>query len=183
MNLRDACDIFNISDIGHESHETLKKKYRKLMVRYHPDNFGNSKIAMEIGEAYRLLKKIVDVQGEINKISDASISIIDLDEITDCEVRNKLNKNLYKNPYIMINTRYCIDGLWNIAVSILKYDIYDRYTVEIEIMTDNIEEKPLSIIVGGKNFDTTISTSLKIWTVTVGEVSITYRIRSIVYDE
>ena len=83
----------------------------------------------------------------------------------------------------MINTRYCIDGLWNIAVSILKYDIYDRYTVEIEIMTDNIEEKPLSIIVGGKNFDTTISTSLKIWTVTVGEVSITYRIRSIVYDE
>ena len=25
MNLRDACDIFNISDIGHESHETLKR--------------------------------------------------------------------------------------------------------------------------------------------------------------
>ena len=60
MWLNEALDIFNISDITQETEESLKKKYKKLMLKYHPDSKdGDESKAKNISVAMKLIKEAI----------------------------------------------------------------------------------------------------------------------------
>jgi hypothetical protein len=67
MNLTDALNILHVDNLTNIDLQTLKKKYHKLALQYHPDKNGNTIESKEhfqkIGEAYDLLKREI---GEIN---------------------------------------------------------------------------------------------------------------------
>jgi len=67
MNLTDALNILHVNNLANIDLQSLKKKYHKLALQYHPDKNGNTVESKEhfqkIGEAYDLLKREI---GEIN---------------------------------------------------------------------------------------------------------------------
>lgn len=56
MELNKAIDLFSIEDIMAEDEQSLRKRYRKLMIKYHPDNYGSDEKAKDIQIAYDILK-------------------------------------------------------------------------------------------------------------------------------
>jgi hypothetical protein len=67
INLTDALNILHVDNLANIDLQSLKKKYHKLALQYHPDKNGNTVESKEhfqkIGEAYDLLKREI---GEIN---------------------------------------------------------------------------------------------------------------------
>ena len=56
--IRECCNIFNISNLKEENAETIKKKYHKLCLIYHPDKYKMSdsdKKFINIKESYEYL--------------------------------------------------------------------------------------------------------------------------------
>lgn len=64
MNLNNAFEILELdtNNIYKVSNETIKKQYRKLALRYHPDKNGNTEESNErfkkINEAYNYLNNL-----------------------------------------------------------------------------------------------------------------------------
>lgn len=60
MNYNDAFEILEIENYEDLTLSNLKKQYRKLALKYHPDKNGNTEISTEkfkkINEAYTYLK-------------------------------------------------------------------------------------------------------------------------------
>ena len=71
MNCKTALDILEL-DSANITTESLKKKYHKLALQYHPDKNGNTPESNErfrqIHEAYELLKREVDDKEEEEKL-------------------------------------------------------------------------------------------------------------------
>lgn len=68
MDIIQATELFNIDNLMDETMKTLKSRYRKLMLKYHPDNCGNEKVAQSITEAYSILESSVQSIESYNKL-------------------------------------------------------------------------------------------------------------------
>lgn len=79
-----SIEYFNLSSVNNEA--ALKKQYRKLVQKYHPDNNGDPEIFKRITEEY---KKIKDNQLYIKKIRDKFF--------TNPDIYNSKSNNFYKN--------------------------------------------------------------------------------------
>lgn len=68
MTIEKALSIFDIDTISDTDATILKKKYKKLMIKYHPDNCGDSNAAADVSIAYKIIKDAID---EINKFKES----------------------------------------------------------------------------------------------------------------
>lgn len=149
MDIINAMKVFDISDIISETDTSLKKKYRVLMRKYHPDSCGGSDDkAKEISTAYSALLGIMDKIKSFNLSRNASIPfvIIGLHEL--CRIYNnetitviangseqKITKGDLKRYNIMIALEVAVyhNGVQEVYSNLEPWNISDKYNVKCDI--------------------------------------------------
>lgn len=59
MDAYEALKIFGLKDIRDTNSDLLKKKFKRLIKKYHPDVGGNEEMATNINLAYELLRELI----------------------------------------------------------------------------------------------------------------------------
>jgi len=161
MELEKALEIFEISDIASETLGSLKKKYRKLMTKYHPDNQGgNTELAASVSSAYSILKETVEKIEAYKAITESKKEkyniIIPLSQLIKLYGGSKITlgngedkkefgiKDVQKHgALIIIDTALTHNGFSYNFSTIQRWDISDNYKINCAIYVDNLvdEEK------------------------------------------
>lgn len=165
MKIKQALQIFKINSITEETSETLKKKFKRLMIKHHPDNNLHKKSDIspyDVQEAYQLLKEVLGMY-EIVRIRERSqnkptvlITLHDLIDIYSGKdvtrgESDKINKqNLSRfTPYIITTLDIQYNGLTTSEKSIQLKELEDKYEVMCNITVENItDEATVKIFIG-----------------------------------
>ena len=138
MNYKEAFDILNIDlnlvNYNDISLEYLKKQYRKLALKHHPDKNGNTIEANEqfqkINEAYHFLKR------EIKHINPEDLNI-DIDNDADSSLYYDILKGFMKTVF---------EGKYNEMLSKVVNDIITKgQQISIKIFDELDKETTLNI--------------------------------------
>lgn len=163
MNLEEAIIIFGIDDITSESEESLKKKYKKMMIKYHPDNIGGDETkAKEISLAFDILKdallkikrynsiNIVKEQYNIVIPLNKLISIYNGGTVTIGSGDDKKvfgNKDIQKyNTIILLDTTIVYNGQYLNFSNVQHWSISDNYVINCDIIVNNLNDTETVII-------------------------------------
>ncbi len=160
MDLNVALELFNICNRLELEDKNLKKKYRKLMMKYHPDNNGgDTDKAAELSLAYEKLKRYNEyirvcevIQSlENKKLDTVCISFRDmLDIINKKKVTVDSREITYQsldelNVIMEITFRVKVN---NTLKTYNTFEVYDKYKQEYDVhclMEVNDLNKPLNI--------------------------------------
>lgn len=162
MTSEAALKLMNITDLMSETEETIKKKYKRLAAKYHPDNCGgNGDLFKDVVEAYEsvleLLSKLNQIKLIDKKIEIVSIllpiyKLVEIYSGKDVFVGNNRkvnNKNLRKfNVLIMTDIELTHNGITEVFSNIEPMRVDDTYEVNCNIYVsdlDNIEDVKINI--------------------------------------
>lgn len=155
MTIEEAFRLFNITNINNEDEQSLKKKYRKLMIKYHPDNSSDeNNMASVINEEYKklvsLIKKIELLRIIENK-QDEDTVIIDLNNLINILDNKEIILNngkkcdktyLSKNTsYIIIYVELEINDTAVVFDKIVRYNSMGNYEMDIDIPVEDIDKQ------------------------------------------
>lgn len=163
MNIKESLDIFGLSNISEESEENLKKIYKKLMIKYHPDNYdGNDSKAKDISMAYKVIKdtlKKIDTFEKLNgthKVVQSTV-VISLDNLIqlyknkEIIFKNKLDSskkrvfttaNLQNNgALLIIDWSVSVNGVPNTFSNICHWNSNDNYQVSCDVIVENLSDE------------------------------------------
>ena len=120
--IRECCNIFNISNLKEENVETIKKKYHKLCLIYHPDKYkmsDSNNTFINIKESYEYLIYIKNKEKEYDRsiqneksdtIYETVISFITVDNI---KYFTNILENYYNNNIDIIKLNITLDKVFN----------------------------------------------------------------------
>lgn len=162
MTSEAALKLMNITDLMSETEETIKKKYKRLAAKYHPDNCGgNGDLFKDVVEAYEsvleLLSKLNQIKLIDKKIEIVSIllpiyKLVEIYSGKDVFVGNNRkvnNKNLRKfNVLIMTDIELTHNGITEVFSNIEPMRVDDTYEVNCNIYVsdlDTIEDVKINI--------------------------------------
>lgn len=165
MNLDKALELFKIEDITQETNATLKGKYRKLMIKYHPDNCnGDDNKAKDISIAYEILK---DAAEKIHKyqLMDAKEEkytlVIPLSKLIDAYSGKtvKIGQNEFSrhdiqkhNTLILSEVTIEHNGVVNRFSNVQHWSISDNYEINCDIIVEKLNNKE-AVRIKLENFD------------------------------
>lgn len=159
MGLEEALELFDVLDITSESEESLKKRYRKLMTKYHPDNQGGStELAASVSSAYSILKetikkvevfsKMANLQEERYNIVIPLSQLIKLYGGSRITLGNKEDrkefgiKDIQKHgALIILDSALVHNGISYNFSNIQRWDISDNYVINCGIYVDNLTDE------------------------------------------
>lgn len=121
MNYKKAIDILNIDE--NYNHDILKKKYKKLLLKYHPDKGGDSEKFIELNEAYTYLLQYENRMENKDVLFDIYIYL-----------KNLLEKYKIENPRIEKIIRYIKEIIQPEDVIILRPTLKQMMNAEIYIL-------------------------------------------------
>lgn len=134
MEKEKAIRMFNISNILEESDKTLKKRYKKLMLKYHPDNCnGDDSKAKELNLAYDILKGIVKDSRLLEWESRQKLEKENMKKVLIIKISDLIN--IYSGKPITI------DGIEINSKNVRKYNIMIDYNVILTHNQSSVEFK------------------------------------------
>ena len=155
MNYFEALRVFSINNGNDINEARVKKIYRGLVKRYHPDVCGNDIKYKQIQDAYEQLKLVI-AEAEMEQAAkeeehrsfaislDDLLSLFNGKEITvDGQILHKSDVNVYK-IYIKIEVSVIVNGVESIYKFIKPRNIKDNYDMDITLY-DVDTDKPLDI--------------------------------------
>lgn len=165
MNLDKALELFKIEDITQETSATLKGKYRKLMIKYHPDNCnGDDNKAKDISIAYEILK---DAAEKIHKYQlmdtkeEKYTLVIPLSKLIDAYSGKtvKIGQNEFSrhdiqkhNTLILSEVTIEHNGVVNRFSNVQHWSISDNYEINCDIIVEKLNNKE-AVRIKLENFD------------------------------
>lgn len=177
MKLIEMCKLFNITDINNEDSKSLRKKYKKLMKVYHPDNMRSNKrndiTAVDINEAFNallIIVKDIEILKRLEKAASLNTVLIDLNTLIDVlegkEIKlvngdictyAYINRN---NTYVKVEVSIEVNGLSTSFYSIKPYNKMNDYSIDVEIPVSDYKDT-VNIRTGkyNKNIDININNS------------------------
>lgn len=177
MKLIEMCELFNITDINNEDSKSLRKKYKKLMKVYHPDNMRSNKrsdiTAVDINEAFNellIIVKDIEILKRLEKAASLNTVLIDLNTLIDVlegkEIKlvngdictyAYINRN---NTYIRVEVSIEVNGLSTSFYSIQPYNKMNDYSIDAEIpVSDYKDTVNIRTSKYNKNIDININNS------------------------
>lgn len=172
MNIKDAIKLFAIKDISAYDIKTLKKDYRRLMMKNHPDLGGATAKAIQINESYAILKEFIsNIEMTSNcKSKKQQIIFISLQDLIDIYDGNEIvisyaNENINVNKYnlrsyrviVYINTEVVYNGFVHNYSKMCSLNSKDTYSVWNELLDINVfSEASINVKVLNKSIETTI---------------------------
>ena len=107
MKTKNECfNLFNIKDIDNETIESIKRKFRKLCLKYHPDKScseNSTEQFLHLKECYEfLIKYKLNEQCKENKSLTIYESIISFINIDNIQYFTSILENYYNNKCIII---------------------------------------------------------------------------------
>lgn len=158
MELEKALELFGITDLASETEASIKKKYRKLMTKYHPDNQGGStELAASVSSAYSLLKETLErissyiateVKTENYNIIIPLSQLIKLysgERITlgNSEERKEFGiKDIQKyGALIILDTTLTHNGVSYNFSNVQRWSISDSYMINCDIFVENLSDE------------------------------------------
>lgn len=155
MIIKDACNIFEINEEDFDNKDLIKKKYRLLALKYHPDKnkseYATSKF-QDINSAYETLLKEKNTNTSYETILKEYLNSLLKNETHVDITYNILINIIYKckEKGLMYFNSLSKEYLYNI-ITILKkhkhiFDIDEKFINEIEIIYKNKKEKSCSYI-------------------------------------
>lgn len=155
MKIKEALDIFKLTSITDETSDSLKKKFKRLMIKHHPDNNIHKKSEIspyDVQEAYNILKELLSMYELVkikNRNIDKPIKLLTLHDLIDIyngkdrgesgEI-NKQNLNRF-TPYIITTLEIQYNGLKKEEKAIQLKSLDDTYEIQCDIQVENITDK------------------------------------------
>lgn len=158
MNTQEAISIFNITDIFDEDTQSIKKRYKKLALEYHPDSKnGSTELMAKLNDAHKILNSTIKKVEQFNKINsrnqmnsiliplESLIKIYSGESVTayshgDKKVSKTINRETLKNNNIIIGIDIGIEnrGVLNVYNELQPLSEINNYTVNLDLFVDNI---------------------------------------------
>tara|TARA_Y100000389_G_scaffold89478_3_gene85957 strand:- start:2 stop:727 length:726 start_codon:yes stop_codon:yes gene_type:complete len=168
MLLKESCNIFDIKNIDNIDKKSLKKKYHKLCLLYHPDKSNrNPRLFLEINEAYHCLNTYIDKKQKHKTNSNENIydELLELFSVENIKsVINAFTSYKKTTSYlpVIININTTIKQLFNKSVFILHKNCYIplwyNYICEVNIIQQKyfiyniiITDLPKNVIIKNNN--------------------------------
>ena len=133
MNTEEALKVLGLYSITDMSQEELKKKYKMLMIKYHPDNTGgDDNKAKEISIAFKIIN---DTLTKMNYVEEKNKSIcISLDNLIS--IYNGKTIRNSKNNEISLSNIYNFNTLIDIKISVKYNNKIIIYSETVKIRKD-----------------------------------------------
>lgn len=177
MEVSEALEMFNVSDIAKESSGSLKKKYKRLMIKYHPDNRnGDSSKAVLVSDAYKELKDLLEViesYAKKKQILDSMEETLEtiiitsdqLDKVLSgktVKIGNKdIDKSELKHYRVVVSSKVFVT-VNGYKMEYIKSEIENyqhTYEVYCEVFVDSLKDSvPITIEAFDKKVETTLDT-------------------------
>lgn len=154
MELHEALEIFGFKDGEDIDSTELKKRYRKLAFRYHPDHGGDADKFKDINEANSMLLNRLKIFEQIKRFKESQkvhAAIISLKDYISLYNGNTfklsdgyiLKKGNVKSNRIFIEIPYSIDisGYVIKSSTIVLYRIDDKYEIYVDIPDVDITQE------------------------------------------
>ena len=154
MSLDKALELFKIEDITQETSATLKGKYRKLMIKYHPDNCnGDENKAKDISIAYEILKdaaekihkyQLMDTKEEKYTLVIPLSKLIDAYSGKTVKIGQKeFNRHDIQKHNTLILSEVTIEhnGVVNRFSNVQHWSISDNYEINCDIIVEKLNNK------------------------------------------
>lgn len=154
MELHEALEIFGFKDGEDIDSTELKKRYRKLAFKYHPDHGGDTDKFKDINEANSMLLNRLKIFEQIKRFKESQkvhAAIISLKDYISLYNGNTfklsdgyiLKKGNVKSNRIFIEIPYSIDisGYVIKSSTIVLYRIDDKYEIYVDIPDVDITQE------------------------------------------
>lgn len=154
MELHEALEIFGFKDGEDIDSTELKKRYRKLAFKYHPDHGGDTDKFKDINEANSMLLYRLKIFEQIKRFKESQkvhAAIISLKDYISLYNGNTfklsdgyiLKKGNVKSNRIFIEIPYSIDisGYVIKSSTIVLYRIDDKYEIYVDIPDVDITQE------------------------------------------
>ena len=173
MNLEKSLELFKIDDLTVETIDTLKKKYKKLMIKYHPDNCGGKDDkAKDIGVAFEVLKDAIEnirKYTAVNTVREEYTIIIPLSKLIqvyqggtvtvgsgdNAKVFDRKDIQKY-NTLIISEVSLTYNGQVIRFSNMQHWSISDKYVINCELMVENLTNKE-TVLIKLEDFEREIS--------------------------
>jgi len=152
MNYYEALRLFNIDNSNEIEATVIKKKYRTLVKKWHPDVCGDDTKYKEVQDAYKIINDYLKAadKNKLNSVEERQKTVIlEVKDILDIfkgkEIRINNNININKdsiaryNVFVRISTDIIIDGVTFNFSTIKPRNIKDEYVFDIMLPDTDLD--------------------------------------------